>query len=383
MPVRIIIYFTKIISEIYSKVKKIMESVGKFMYKKTENVMKFEITRQDSDLSLEYFKDCLDQWLEYIKPTVKHQTHQRYRYLVEHYIEPYIGGYRLQDMNGACLTEFFTMLAQEGKSDGCSGLSISTLNSVRYVIQAAMKYALLYHQADITNLRDSILSSRLSYGKKNPGTELKILSDEELFKIQEHLFHTQRDGYATGILLSLLTGLRLGETCGLQWSDFDWHHSVISVSKTVQRIQTENRAGKKTALYVSSPKSQTSMRLIPIPECIRSDLYKISEEQKKGDFLVTKSEKIPDPRTTEYRFHRILSDLGLQRRNFHILRHTFATQCVESGMDVKTLSSILGHSSITITMNLYVHPTEEMKRRELNQMIAYVEKKRVKRSLEI
>ena len=144
----------------------------------------------------------------------------------------------------------------------------------------------------------------------------------------------------------MTTGLRIGELCPLQWKDIDLEKRIISVSKTMQRIQCPTAAGK-TKLIITDPKSESSRRQIPIPECMMSFLLKF--KGKPNEYLLTGTEKPIEPRAMQYRFRTILKNAKLPSVHFHALRHIFATNCIKLGFDVKALSELLGHSSVEIT----------------------------------
>lgn len=159
-----------------------------------------------------------------------------------------------------------------------------------------------------------------------------------------------------GVALSLFTGLRIGELCALRWSDVDLPSKTISVTKTIQRISAQGR----TQLVITEPKSISSVREIPIPDCILPLLKKFCS---KDDFyILSGTKKATEPRTMQYRFQALLKKAKLPSIHFHALRHMFATNCVELGFDVKSLSEILGHSGVEITLNRYVHSSLERKK---------------------
>ena len=174
-----------------------------------------------------------------------------------------------------------------------------------------------------------------------------------------------------GILICLYTGLRLGEICGLMWRDIDFENKTLSVERTVQRVKDiSSETKQKTKLIISDPKSDTSRRIIPLPDF----LVDILEVLKKEDFIfiVSNSLKPQEPRVYESVFKNMLKKSDVHIINFHALRHTFATRSIESGMDIKTLSEILGHSSVQITLEIYVHSSMELKRSSLNSLAAYM-----------
>ena len=173
-------------------------------------------------------------------------------------------------------------------------------------------------------------------------------------------------GAKAAILLCLFTGMRLGELCALKWSDIDCKNRTVTVNRTVQRISATGHISK-TILMETSPKSESSKRTIPLTDPVLERLRKL-----KGDKPYIFGEDKPlDPRTMQQRFKRLLKEAGVDDRNFHTLRHVFATNCIENGMDVKALSEILGHADVKITLNRYVHPTMDTKRQQLGILSDY------------
>ena len=170
-----------------------------------------------------------------------------------------------------------------------------------------------------------------------------------------------------GILICLFTGLRIGEICALRWSDISLDEQYIHIHQTMQRIQTKDDEKSKTSVVILTPKSSCSIRRVPIPDNL---LYLMTEFQApENAFLLTgKEKKYMEPRTLENHFKTIINLCSIDKANFHALRHTFATRCVELGFDVKSLSEILGHASVNITLNRYVHPSMELKKRNMNML---------------
>lgn len=160
------------------------------------------------------------------------------------------------------------------------------------------------------------------------------------------------------MLLTAYTGLRLGELCGLQWQDVDAGAGLLHIQRTVERIA---QIGGGTCLTVQPPKTENSERWIPIP---KEMLRMLKPETKQPDsYLLTGGEIVPDPRTYQYRYKALLERCGVRYRNFHCLRHSYATRCVERGVDVKSVSELLGHADVRTTLKLYVHSSMDYKRR--------------------
>lgn len=184
------------------------------------------------------------------------------------------------------------------------------------------------------------------------------MTKEQQLRLEEYMkAHPSFTG--VGINLSMYMGLRIGEVCALQWKDIDLEKRILTVSKTIQRVQCRTGA-KWTKLIITEPKSESSKRTIPIPDCLLSVLR---ENKADGDIYVVSGKRKPvEPRTVQYRFAKTLHNADLPSFHYHSLRHLFATRCVELGFDVKTLSEILGHSSVEVTLNRYIHSDMDHKR---------------------
>lgn len=190
------------------------------------------------------------------------------------------------------------------------------------------------------------------------------LSDQK--KLCQYLF-TEPNPYKLGILLCLHTGMRLGEICALKWEDIDFQDKIIHISRTVQRLPTEGEK-TKTKLYETMPKTVCSVREIPIPEFLYPVLLSYRD---KGTYVLNGYSPM-EPRTYQYMFHSYLDKAFVKQSHFHALRHTFATNCINNGADVKSVSEILGHSNVNITLNKYVHPSMDKKRDILDSLSCIV-----------
>ncbi|MBR1434078.1 MAG: site-specific integrase [Bacteroidales bacterium] len=166
--------------------------------------------------------------------------------------------------------------------------------------------------------------------------------------------------------IAIETGLRIGELCALQWSDFDMKDKVVRIWKTVYKIHLENGL---YCLDLGTPKTRKSIREIPLSACLYPKVKAILMVTKMDYFVVDNTEKPTDPRNLREYFQRMCRRIGLPRMHFHCLRHSFATRCIESGVDYKTVSSLLGHANISTTLNLYVHPDREQKRKAVAKLL--------------
>ena len=201
---------------------------------------------------------------------------------------------------------------------------------------------------------------------------LPILSKDEQNMLENNL-KEKPNIRKVCLLLCLYTGLRVGEICGLKWDDIDFSNKSLTIKRTIERIKNKDENIKsKTILIESTPKSDTSNRIIPIPDFIISLLLLFRSDNSY--FVLSKSNKLYDPRLFESFYSRILKSSNINHNKFHTLRHTFATRSIESKMDIKTLSEILGHSQIETTLKLYVHPSYDMKKSSIENLVRFMAK---------
>lgn len=177
-----------------------------------------------------------------------------------------------------------------------------------------------------------------------------------------------------GVLLCLHTGMRIGEICALTWGDIDVKQGIIKVSKTIGRLYVAEGTSPRTELVLSSPKTKSSYREIPMTQDLLKLIKPLKAIVNNGYYVLTNDESPTEPRVYRNHYKQLLRSLGLPELKFHGLRHSFATRCIESRCDYKTVSVLLGHSSISTTLNLYVHPNMEQKKRCLDKMIKYLGK---------
>ena len=196
---------------------------------------------------------------------------------------------------------------------------------------------------------------------------MRVLSREEQRCLTEYLM-TDMDDCKFGILLSMFSGIRIGELCALRWENISLKDNTVKITSTMQRIRELDGDGK-TKILIGSPKSDTSQRIIPLTEQAAS-LCDRMKSQDKDTYILTGSDKYMEPRTLQYRFERYTRECGLEGVHFHTLRHTFATRCVEVGFEIKSLSEILGHANTSITLDRYVHSSIDLKRDNMNKLNA-------------
>ncbi len=294
------------------------------------------------------------QWLLDSSVSLKKASINKYEDILRQYILPEFGDTELSDVTNQRLIRFANGLLASGGTKK-QGLSPATVAEIMSAMNGIRVYAM---KRDYT-----VPFSVECVSLKREAADIRVFSMEE----QEQLVYYLRENMdlsALGILLCLFTGIRLGELCALKWEDINLVERKISVSKTMQRIRINTDKGRKTEVRILEPKSSNSARVIPLPDPIAGLLeqYHVPEA-----YLLTGNKyHFVEPRTMQNRFKRKVAACGIQDANFHATRHTFATRCVELGFDVKSLSEILGHGSVTITMNRYVHPSMELKRENMN-----------------
>lgn len=296
------------------------------------------------------FSELSVLWLESKKLRVKESTYNKYKNILNKYTLPDLGGLRLQDLSLICVTELCDKLLTDGGQRG-TGLSEKTVADMLSVIRSVIQYSV--------NMGYCCSFDIHTIQVRQKPRELRILSqcDQEAlytYLVQNPCIHN------TGILICLLTGLRIGEVCALCWEDISFSDHTMYVHQTVQRIQDSTNSDRKTKIIVTSPKSVSGKRVIPMPQNLEVALRNM-DGPKAGFVLSRDGTHLMEPRVLQYHFKKVLKELEIEEVNFHILRHTFATRCIELGFDVKSLSEILGHSSVTITMNKYVHPSMALK----------------------
>lgn len=306
-----------------------------------------------------YYKELLDMWLNNNRVRLKQATLTKYQNIITTHIIPELGDVKLSHLNAANINSFLANKLENGRLDRTGGLAPSYVRSIMLVITASIKFAT--NEQLMEPLKSPIYKPSIE--KK----EYLILTRDEQKKLEQYIRY-EPDNTKLGILLSLYAGLRIGEVCALTWDDIDLKNKIIYVRHTVARIKTEiSTETVSTKLIIDAPKTKASMREIPITANLHGILlsqFKVSV----SPYVISDTNNFVNPRTFEYRYHRVLKECGVSSVNFHILRHTFASRCVEAGVDVKSLSEILGHGNVSITLNTYVHSSMEQKREQLEKL---------------
>lgn len=294
------------------------------------------------------FSQAAGAWLADLSGRRKYSTYIKYDAIYRTHLARIIGSFPLY----ACTEQTFREKILDHLSE--SGLSESPQKSVICVANQIIAFANRNYLSDVP-----LLERPPEKGKrKAAGT---FFREEQAMLLR--CIYGRMDKFNAAVLLCLYTGLRLGELCALRWMDIDFNSGALTVNRTVQRIAMPGHT-TKTVLWETDPKSESSRRTLPVP----SELLEILSKIKKEQPYVFGNEKPLEPRTMQYRFKKLLKEAGIDDRTFHTLRHTFATNCVENGMDVKALSELLGHADVKITLNRYVHPTMDSKRKQIGAL---------------
>lgn len=302
------------------------------------------------------YKDWLQEWLgSYIKTSVKGRTYDRYSQTIKLHIIPKLGDYELNDLTPITLQRFVRELSSCGNKKTGTGLSANFVNGVISILQNSLKTAYMLRY------KDNYDANKIRRPKAE-SKRVECFTVAEQKKIEQGVAVSKKPKMF-GILLCLYSGLRIGELLALEWSDVDLERGLITVSKT---CHDGNVQGKHVRIF-DTPKTQTSRRIIPLPKQIISRLKEL-KKKSSSEFVISDEQKIIYVRSYQKAFEGMLKKLNIPHRGFHALRHTFATRAIECGMDVKSLSEILGHKNPTITLNRYTHSLLEHKAEMMNRL---------------
>ncbi len=258
------------------------------------------------------------------------------------------------------INQYISELIESGGKHG-SGLSANTVQAVTIIMKSVFKYGEV--TLNISNPAKNISLPKTEF------KEVETFSKTEMECIRNCAITGSVSDL--GILLCLYTGMRIGEVCALKWSDIDMNAQLISVSKTLYRINNPTGNDPKTIILIDAPKSKKSLRKIPVPTFMIKRLAEIKENCEPENYFLTCSNRYIEPRAYRERYKNFLKTADIPYKNFHVLRHTFATECIRCGIDVKTVSKLLGHSNVKITLDRYVHSSMDDKRRQLQKLYAF------------
>lgn len=310
-----------------------------------------------SELLICSFSRTSDEWIQANKSQWKESSTAKYINILNNHLLSEFGQRNITDIARTDIQAYISKLLMIGGRNN-TGRAPKTVNSIISVMKNIFEFA--------AETKQYTLISFNGLNVKQPQKQMRILSQTEQSLLTEYLLE-ESGNTDIGILLSLYTGLRVGEVCALKWEDISFRDRCIHVNKTMQRIQVNDNANHRTEIIISAPKSECSVRDVPIPDKL---LLLLQERQNAPNtyILTGKATLFVEPRTMQNRFKSTIKKAGIAQANFHALMHTFATRCIELGFDIKSLSEILGHVSVNITLNRCVHPSMELKQKNMNML---------------
>lgn len=299
----------------------------------------------------------LSQWLTHwmeseLKNSVKPSSYQVYLNQARRHLLPELGFYRLSELTPAILCDYVRRKEE-------SGLAQTTVRGIYRLLSASLRGA--YDEGLIR--RNPCRRIRF---QQEEAVEQRVLTLEEQTRLR-----ACADTEALPALLGLYTGMRLGEVCALKWSDIDWEKRIVTVRRTVQRMaKLSVEGGCRTILAIGQPKSTRSRRVIPLADFLMPLLRRLFEEKQGSEYVFGNGARAAEPRTMQRRFKRLAARLGLNDVHYHALRHSFSTRLLELGVDLKTVSVLLGHASARITLDYYAHSLPEQQRNAIQRLVA-------------
>lgn len=293
------------------------------------------------------YKEFLTAWLHEQKTFQKYSTYTNYLNIVENHLIPDLGDSEMYEVNGDVIQDYILEKLRSGNRLTGGPISISFAKSILTVIRMTA--------GNTGNVKLPYYCPK----------QIETFSQQEVLTLINAL-QSKLTCKGIGVLLAIHTGMRIGEICALQWKDVDLKSRTIRVTKTI--IRTYNKS-EGSRVSITPPKTRTSTRTIPLNSWICQLLYLVCGDSES--FIVSGKPKPTEPGKLRSWYNRVLKQNKIEHRKFHCLRHTFATTCISCGCDYKSLSQILGHSNVSVTMNLYVHPDMEMKRRCVENLVDF------------
>ena len=298
------------------------------------------------------FYEVANLWKEDKRQYIKKSSYSAYLLLLENHLLPYFG--KKTEIIEKDVQQFVLLKINDG-------LSQKSIKDMIIVLKMIVKFGVKHKLLEFSEFE-------IKFPIDNDKIDLEVLTKQDHKKILEYLekHFTFKN---LGIYICLTTGMRIGEVCGLRWSDIDCDKGIIQVRRTVQRIYVITENERHTEILIDTPKTKNSIRDIPMTRELLRIMKPMRKVVNEEFYVITNEDKPTEPRTYRNYYKRLMKRLQIKDLKFHGLRHSFATRCIESKCDYKTVSVILGHSNISTTLNLYVHPNLEQKRRCVNQML--------------
>ena len=301
-------------------------------------------------------KELFDVWLnKYAKHTIKLRTYTTYQRIFDKHISPIIGDYELKELTSSVIQDFILFKTEKGNLINGKALAYNTVNSIVSLLKQTLKYA---YNLKLISL-DVVSNYKLPKIKEK---KIEVFNVKEQQKLESYCLNSKTN--YIGIVLCLYTGIRIGELLALTWDDIDFDKKLLSINKNVCSLKIDG----KNVLHIDAPKTKSSNRIIPIPRQLMPYLRKIKKSSKSIYIITTRNNTMVGTRSYQKTYLNILKRLKIKYRNFHSLRHTMATRALELGMDVKSLSEILGHKNATITLNRYSHSLLKYKIDMMNKL---------------
>lgn len=329
----------------YKEVKEKMEVYKKEPFRKT-------------CLHVWNMREAVEAWLKYGKADWKPTTYRTYRQIAEKYIVPFLGNMKIDRITAHTLDHFRRQIN--------SGNGRYLSNNYQFYICSLVRRILMYTR-ERYNCDISLPVLPVFQNKKG---RIELPGEKTLAALENYLLENIEEDTCVGIIIALYTGIRIGELCALTWEDIDWEEGILQVKKSAKN-PGGGQPGEQNESYHAGSQDGRFHALYPDPSGhIR---FAPGTKRKTGFIISGRKNAWADPRTVQYRFKKILQKCGVEYFNFHMLRHAFATRCVAMGFDIKSLSEILGHSNVQITMSLYVHPTIQQKKKLMDRFTPYVD----------
>ncbi len=347
--------------------------IRKYFYGKTRKETSEKLNRAIEELRDNRFinksdNPTVEQWCHewlwsYKRNSVKQKTFDQYETILRTHIIPDLGDIRLADLKTMHIQRIINKMHD-------SGLSHRTIEVMKIVMHAALK------QAQRNKLVSENVCENVVLPRKQP-KHIRVLNEDE----QTKLIAALKDNYiGRGLLFALYTGMRRGEVLALKWSDYDKNEKTISITKALSRVRTYNKDGNKTMLTVTTPKTDTSIRTVPLIDKAVELLAEHKRKQERymelvGDYytdndLIFSSSRgdYLDPGNFNRKLNKTVKKIGIAQISPHALRHSFATRGLEAEVSLKAMQELLGHSSITVTGDIYTHILKEQKRKEISKL---------------
>lgn len=299
------------------------------------------------------YKDWIYIWLLEKKDYIKESTYANYSNNIFNHIIPKLGNYYLNELNHKVIQDFLLELSKNGRKDNTGGLAEKTIKDITIIIKGSIKKG-------INEDKIKHIELTFNYPKDNKENKLYVLTKREQNKITNYVLENI-NSRNIGLLISLYSGIRIGELCALRWEDVDFKKNCLTINKTIQRVYIKDKDKNISKVIITTPKTKNANREIPINKDFLEILKKVKSDKKH--YILTGNENYIEPRTYRKYFNKVLDELKIKHFNFHSLRHTFATNCISLGVDYKTVSELLGHANVNITLNLYVHPRYSQKKK--------------------